>query len=502
MLYFRVWLFTTFVLQSFAASGSPVSAAAAHRFLQQSSWGPTPASIAEVQKAGFSAYLDQQFAASFSNIHDVVLDDKGNGSVTPVRQEFFVNAIYRQDQLRQRTAFALSQIWVVATNKVNAPNAITTFQRLVLNDTFDNYRQLMQDVTLNPAMGRYLDMVNNLKPDPKTGRGADENYARELLQLFTIGLNQLTGSAKGQPTYDQDTIEGFARAFTGWTYGATGTNQWLVPMVPVERNHDVNPKKLLVVDGVTKTLPANQSALADLNGALDNIFAHPNLPLFVSRQLIQHLVTGAPSDAYVNRVATVFAGTATNKRGDMKATLRAILLDAEARAADTAEPAAGDGHLLEPVLALTQFLRETQATVADVNNLPNVSSALAQDVFNAPTVFNFYAPNYMTPGTPAVNAPEFEILSTSSSVARANAFSDLVYGRVAGVKIDLTPYDALAAKPDALVDQLNTLLLAGRMPAGMRKPVTDYMALQKTAHDKVLAAVYLMASSWQYQVQQ
>ena len=126
----------------------------------------------------------------------------------------------------------------------------------------------MDDITLNPAMGRYLDMLNNVKPDPKTGRGADENYAREILQLFTVGLNQLTGTLKGQPTYDQDTIEGFARAFTGWTYGASGTDEWLIPMVPVERNHDTNPKKLLTVNGVTKTLPANQSARMDLRGSV------------------------------------------------------------------------------------------------------------------------------------------------------------------------------------------------------------------------------------------
>ena len=171
------------------------------------------------------------------------------------------------------------------------------------------------------------------------------------------------------------------------------------------------------------------------------------------------------------------------QRGDLGATVKAILLDPEARAADSATAASGEGHLMEPVLAILQLLRETGATVAAVNSLPGVSAGLAQELFNAPTVFNYYSPSYLTPGTPAVNAPEFEILSTSTAVSRANAISDLIYSRVNGVRLNLSAYDVLAAKPDSLLTQLNTDLMGGRMPQGMRKPITDYMALQKTAHD-------------------
>jgi len=500
MVNFRMLLPAILSAGLLSAAAQPISHSAAYRFLQQSSWGPNAASIAKVQQVGFAAYLEEQVNAPESPITDVVLDAKGNGSITPVRQQFFFNAVNGPDQLRQRMAFALSQIWVISTNKINAPNAVTTYQRILQKDAFANYRTLMQDATLSAAMGHYLDMVGNLKPDPKTGRGADENYAREIMQLFTLGLNQLTGSAKGQPTYDQDTIEGFARAFTGWHYGATGTGEWLVPMVPVERDHDTDAKQLLTFAGVKHTMPANRSALEDLNGALDNIFEHPNMGLFIGRQLIQHLVTSAPSEAYVNRVAAVFDGTAKNKRGDLKAVVEAILLDTEARAGDDKAPAAGEGHLMEPALAMAQLLRETGATVAAVNNLPNVSAGLSQDIFDPPTVFNFYAPQYDLPGKPAVNAPEFQILSTANSVTRANVTNDLLYNRVAGVKVALSAYETLAAP--ALLDKLSLDLMGGRMPVGMQKPITDYMALQKTAHDKVLAAVYLITSSWQWQVQQ
>jgi len=211
-------------------------------------------------------------------------------------------------------------------------------------------------------------------------------------------------------------------------------------------------------------------------------------------------VTSAPSDAYVNRVAAVFDGTAKNKRGDLKAVVEAILLDTEARAGDDRTPAAGEGHLMEPALAIVRLLRETGAAVAAVNNLPNVSASLSQDIFDPPTVFNFYAPQYDLPGKPAVNAPEFQILSTANSVTRANVMNDLLYNRVSGVKVSLSAYEPLAVQ--ALLDKLSLDLMGGRMPAGMQKPITDYMALQKTAHDKVLAAAYLMTSSWQWQVQQ
>jgi uncharacterized protein (DUF1800 family) len=331
-----------------------------------------------------------------------------------LQQRYFVELATAPDQLRQRVAFALGQIFVISSLTDNTPQEFTPYLNLLENDAFTNYRQIMEDVTLSPAMGIYLDMVNNDKPTATTH--ADENYARELMQLFTVGevlINndgsaQLDGSGNTIPTYTETQVEAFARAYNGWTYptmpGATLVKHnpayFDGPMAPFETNHDEATKQLLTYTGAVGggLLPANQTAEEDLEGALDNIFNHPNVPAFVSLRLIQHLVTSNPSPAYVQRVANVFINNGSGVRGDMTAVITAILTDPEARQNDdpTVAESASFGHLQEPILYITGLLREFGATT-DGSNLTAQGTAMGQTALTPGSVFNFYAPTYVIP---------------------------------------------------------------------------------------------------------
>ncbi len=410
------------------STGIVETVAASVRFLEQSTFGPTTALVAQVQQSGFPAFLTGQFAASGSTYPDPASTVT---SLLPTQQVFFTNALSNPDQLRQRVALALSELWVTSGFTV-PPQGMAPYMRLLLQDAFVNYRTLMTDVTLSPAMGRYLDMVNNDNPTNAT-QHANENYARELMQLFTLGLNQLNqdgslqldGSGNPIPTYTQANVQAFALAFTGWTYptmpGSTlvkhNPTNWIGPMVPFESNHNAASKILLPVNGTVTTLPASQTAESDLSGALDNIFAQPSLPPFVSKQLIEHLVTSNPSAAYVQRVANVFvSGTfssggvsfGTGQRGDMQAVIAAILLDSEARRGDspsTTNP--GDGHLREPVLFVANILRAFGATT-DGAAPANSSSSMSEAVMDAASVFNFFPPDYNIPGTNLLG-PAFDL---------------------------------------------------------------------------------------------
>ena len=396
---------------------------AAVRFLEQSTFGPTPALVTQVQQIGFPEFLTSQFAASGSTYPDPASTVT---SLLPTQQVLFTNALNNPDQLRQRVALALSEIWVTSGFTV-PPQGMAPYMRLLLQDAFVNYRTLMNDVTLSPAMGLYLNMVNN--DNPPTGQHANENYARELMQLFTLGLDklnedgtlQLDSSGNPIPTYTQAEVEAFALAFTGWTYptapGATLVKHnpayWIGPMVPFESNHNTTAKTLLPVSGTATVLPAGQTAEEDLSGALDNIFAQPSLPPFVSQQLIQHLVTSNPSTAYVKRVAAVFtSGTfsgggvtlGSGQRGDMQAVIAAILLDPEARRGDVpATTNATDGHLREPILFIANILRAFGAT-SDGLAPANSASSMSEAVMDSPSVFNFFPPSYNIPGTSSARA--------------------------------------------------------------------------------------------------
>jgi uncharacterized protein (DUF1800 family) len=495
-----------------------ISPNVADRFLEQTTFGPTPALVAQVQQSGLSPFLTNQFAAPATPYADPAADETSLG---PLQQRFFVHALTAQDQLRQRVAFALSQIFVIAGDKISDPTGFTNYLRLLQNDAFTNYRQIMKDVTLSPAMGHYLDMVNNDKP--ATGQHANENYARELMQLFTIGtalLNedgslQLDSSNNPIPTYTQAQVQEFALAYTGWTYPTMpGASQqkhnpqyWTGPMVATDSNHDTTSKQLLQYTNAASggLVPGGQSAAQDLDGAIDNIFNHPNLPPFVSRELIQHLVTSNPSPGYIQRVSDVFKNNGASVRGDMKAVITAILLDPEARRGDESTTAnAGDGHLQEPILYIAGLLRAFGAA-SDGANLAGNGSSMGQNALFPGSVFNFYSPNFVIPGT-SLFGPEFQIYTTATSLNRANFANTFVFGSLGSTTtVSFASYASQASNPGALLDSLNTLMLHGTMSADMKTSVLTAMQAVPAGTNQALqqaqTAIYLIGTSSQYQVQ-
>ena len=509
-------------------TGTVVTVEAAVRFLEQSTMGPTTALVTQVQQIGFPAFLTSQFAASGSTYPDPASTVT---SLQPTEQVLFTNALSNSDQLRQRVALALSEIWVTSGFTV-PPQGMAPYMRLLLQDAFVNYQTLMNDVSLSPAMGLYLNMVNN--DNPPAGQHANENYSRELMQLFTLGLDklnedgtlQLDSSGNPIPTYTQANVDSFALAYTGWTYapvpGATSVKHnpayWLAPMVAFESNHNTTAKTLLPVDGVAPVLPAGQTAEADLAGALDNILAQPSLPPFVAKQLIQHLVSSNPSSAYVKRIAEVFtSGTfsgggltiGSGQPGDMQAVIAAILLDPEARRGDLpATTNSGDGHLREPILFITDILRAFGAT-SDGLAPTNSASSMSEAVMDSPSVFNFFPPGYNIPGTTLLG-PEFDLDTTATTLVRANFVNSFVYGSIGtGTTVSFTPYANLAASPNAtgqLLDSLNALLLHNTMTSDVRSSIlTAVNAVPAGSNQNLLraeAAIYLILSSSQYQVEQ
>jgi hypothetical protein len=517
------------------ADGGLPSAAEAARFLQQSTWGPTIELIAHVQEVGFERFLDEQFAAPLSSYPTLPLvpttppDDcppasicrRDNYSLYPVQTRFFTNALYGQDQLRQRVAFALHQIFVVSGIDIGQgyPSRFTPYLQVLDRNAFGNFRTLLYDITLNAAMGNYLDMANNNKANP------NENYAREILQLFSIGLYRLNANgspvldSQGQPipTYDQDTVNAFARVFTGWTFAPAqnGIANYIDPMrVANAANHDTGAKTLL--RGVT--LPPIRTATVqtvtkDLNDALDNIFQDPNVGPFIGRQLIQHLVTSNPSPAYIERITHAFNDNGSGVRGDLKAVVRAILLDPEARAANNLQ----SGHLIHPVLLITNLLRAFNARSADGTGqsdgyLNPQSQSMGMDVFSPPSVFSYFSPFGGVPGS-GLRGPEFGLMNTSTAVRRANFVNTLVFSQIrpstnspfnpSGTSLDFSAFTPLAGTPEALVDALNTLMMAGRMSSDMRSAVVSAVRAVAASNSlkRVRTAVYLIATSSQYQVE-
>ena len=410
----------------------------AARLLEQASWGPTAAAIQQVQTLGLDKWLTQQFTVTPSNIPDLpatTVNGSPNSDLSPLVQNFFQNAVSGQDQLRQRVAFTLSEIWSVSSSEVSDASAFAPLLRIFRDRAFSNYENLMLDVTLNPAMGAYLNMANNVKGSSTAS--ANENYARELLQTFTTGPVQLNQDGtpvldtRGRPTpvYSQSTISDLAKALTGWTFSANGQASgsinppfYLQPMVAVDSLHDISSKTIFIT-----FLPAGQSAAADLTTAVHAIFLQPSLPPFVSRQFIQHLVTSNPSPAYIRRVAGVFMNNGSGVRGDLKAVVRAVLTDPEARAGDspTAIDNASFGHLREPVLFEASILRGLAAPLPGGPQLMQTLSSMGQPMFNPPGANGFFSSSYQLPS--GLLAPEFQIYSSQTAVNRANALNNVVY---------------------------------------------------------------------------
>jgi len=492
-----------------AVNQPAVAYPAAFRFLEQATWGPQGQDLISLQQQGFKPWLNAQHTAQESDF-----SKPPTGAPADFAQSTFMyNAINGPDQLRQRVSFALGQIMVISEDKVPLAGMMPYLQ-LLQDNAFGNYRTLMQAVTLSPSMGHYLDMVDNQKPNPSKGTLPNENYAREFMQLFTIGtvkLNQdatptLDSHGNTIPLYGESDIQNLARVFTGWTYpptpGAAKTlanpPYFIGSMVPLGIIHDANAKTFL-----GKTLPAGQTAPNDLSKALDIVFNHPNVGPFVSLRLIQHLVTSNPSPAYVKRIASVFANNGSGTRGDLWAVTNAILSDPEARQGDIAANAiATGGHLREPLLFATSMLRELGASVGSTNQLAEKIAPMGQTLLIPPSVFNYYSPFSRIPGGAAAG-PEFQIFSTGTALLRADLVAEVLLSKLgAGTTVDPTPFVQLAADPAALMDAVNNAFMGGQMPAAVRSTIMTAMASASDPATIGYDAVYLTASSGLYQVEQ
>lgn len=503
-------------------SGTP-TVADAGRFLSQATFGATEASIATVQSQGFDAFLNQQFSAPLSS-HLAFVDASGvvPPTIQHTRDAWWTFAISAPDQLRQRVAFALSEFFVVsisAGNLANQPGALPTYYDVLVRGAFGNFRQLLEDVTLNPAMGIYLDMLKNEKANASGTRLPNENFARELMQLFSIGLynlnldGSLTLDSSGFPiaTYGQEAILGTAAVCTGWTYAQT-TNppifnppaNWREPMVNVASRHSPGSKTIL--NGVL--IPAGQTAEEDLRNTLDTVFNHPNVGPFFCRQLIQRLVTSNPSPGYLYRVTAVFNDNGQGVRGDLQAVVRAILMDYDARG--SAMTSQGVGHLREPVIRVTHLLRAFRASSPSGKFSVRVANtALGQEAMHSPTVFNFFTPDYSAPGPIAaagLKSPEFEITTETTVITIANYLRNGIYTNLGPatdmITLNIATEQALAADPAQLVDHLNYLLMANNMSAAMRdilvNAITQIPADNPT--ERARTAIYLVVNSPEYAV--
>lgn len=537
------------------------------RFLEQTTFGPTPALDDRVRRLGLRVWLAEQFDMPYPSANnpypnfplrpinpptdcDGLIND-GNPdpdpfcylnhySMYPMQNWFYKEAFYGDAQLRHRVAWALAQMWVTSGTHIIQTTHMANYHKVLSRNAFGNWRTLMREMTLNPAMGAYLDMRTSTRSTP------NENYAREILQLFNVGLYMLDEQGRVKinpatnepiPTYGQSEVTNFTAVFTGWnlcesTGGrcpnrALGAANFIDPMIISNAdNHDLTAKTLLTYPGSTTTnVPACTGCTGtqimnyaenSFNQALDNIYNHPNTAPFVSKFLIQQLVTGDPTPAYVGRVAAVFNANRTNP-AQMKEVIKAILLDPEARGDAKTDP--HYGKLREPVLYLTNIARQFDARSADRSVLSDgvvtaETSAMEQTAFMAPSVFNYYAPEYIVPGT-TFNGPEFMLFTTGTSINRMNLANTLVFNRIninaerrvtSGTSLSLADIQAFAesdASGNRLMDALNIRLMHGTMSAQMRETILNAV-LTVPASDPLLRAkraVYLVITSSQYQVQ-
>jgi uncharacterized protein (DUF1800 family) len=500
-----------------AGTADVMTSVAAARFLDQATWGPTPSSMAELQSLGITEWLNRQFTARSSDLPDQpILTSTGtsNNNLAPVQAAFFENTLRGEDQLRQRVAFALSQIWVVsATSGVSAAYAYPPYWRVFRDHAFGNYKDLIRAVTLDPAMGRYLDMANSNKADPATGTAANENYGRELMQLFTLGLTQLNpdGSAvvdqnnNPVPTYDQAVVTNMAKLLTGWTYptapGATPRNNnnlyYFGSMFAVQVNHDTTAK--VIFNNIT--VPAGQTAEQDLESLLNALMQNTSMAPFVSQQLIQHLVTSNPSPQYIQRVSSVFTNDGSGVTGNLQAVITAILTDPEARAGDDPSAAISPnyGHMREPILFMANVLRGLNGTLGPSSAIYNNASAMGEDLFYAPSVFSYFPPQYRTEN--GLLGPEFEIYSTQTAADRANIVNTLLYGALdKSTMVNLAPFASQAEEAGALLSYISSIFLHGVMPAALEQAATDAFNAATTTLSKAQAALYVVLTSGDYQI--
>ena len=529
--------------------GAPTSDEAA-RFLAQASYGANDASIAQVKAAGYSTWIDQQMTTAAPTSHlaelDAVLAERRLASATASLNSsdfyytYWEQAVTGPDQLRQRMKLALSEIFVVslADGSIDTRGAGSYYDMLGTN-AFGNFRTLLEQVTLHPMMGIYLTWLGNQKEDPATGRKPDENYAREVMQLMTIGLYQLNldgtvktdGAGRPIPTYSADDVAGLAKVFTGYSYysaaptavtyrgGNKHAEATVRSMIAYPAYHSTSAKSFL---GATIPASTTVDAPADVKVALDTLFNHPNVGPFISKQLIQRLVTSNPSPAYVQRVATVFNDNGRGVRGDMSAVVRAILLDPDARSAELAT-GVNYGKVREPLVRMAHWARAFNATSQTGTWLITSTSAntsLGQSALTSPSVFNFYRPGYVPPNTRVGNAglvgPELQAVDEVTVAGYLNTLQSTVDAGIGtttngarDVRSTYAAETALASNPPALVDRVNLLLLNGRMSPILRGRIIEAVSVinvpatnpQPGLLNRAKLAIYMTMGSPEYLVQ-
>lgn len=499
----------------------------ASRFLGQATLGAPKAEIVAVQSSGYAAWIDAQFAMPRATTHwDWLVAQGFNAAANKDTQNGFNATMWRQligsnDQLRQRVGLALSEIFVVGIDGLNTnwvAFASAAWFDVLLDNAFGNYREIMEKISLNAAMGVYLTFNGNRKANAVTGAQPDENYARELMQLFTLGLYKLNQDGTlqlsgGQPveSYTPADVSGLARVFTGWTIDTNDTttpDRMRRPLIQNAGNHETGIKSFLGT-----TIPAGTAGAASLAIALDTIFAHENVPPFVSKLLIQRLVTSNPSHSYIGRVAAAFANNGAGVRGDMKAVIRAILLDPEARASKRlSDPVVG--KLREPVVRLVNWARAFGVTSPseawNFGDTSNTSNRLGQSPGRSPSVFNFFRPGYSPPNTEisqsGLVAPEFQITTEPTVVAFVNYMQSLIQNGAGDARANYTDILTLAPNSQALVDEVNLVLtgnqLSGPTLAAIRTAVDSITATTAAGRsNRVYAAILLTMASTDYLVQ-
>ncbi|WP_018013794.1 DUF1800 domain-containing protein [Teredinibacter turnerae] len=539
--------------------------------LDQATFGTTAKTLVAAMEKSREQWLDEQIALP-QTLHLPLLDERlteigfepapevekdDEGWVRDIQRSdiWWESAVWGQDQLRQRVAYALSQILVISNVSdvlYNDSRGIANYHDILAAHAFGSYRDLLKAVTLNPMMGEYLSMVRNEKADAQRNIRPDENYAREVMQLFSIGLVQLNidgspvldNQQQPVPTYGQDDIKNLARVFTGWNHATI--NQWwewassgaaeILPMKAFPAYHDTGSKTLFG----DKSIPADLTPEQDIDAALDILFAHSNVAPFISKQLIQRLITSNPSPDYVARVASVFNDNGAGEKGDLKAVIKAIYLDDEAINGPTLAPTTF-GKLREPLLKVTGLWRAFKAQGIPVreNNgslslnrlrFRGSDREMGQRPYGSFSVFNFYRPDYQQPGEIKNNdliAPEFQIMTDSQLVSSISRLSGSIFWRDTKnawpqseltnpnnqPKADWDLYPAqlfleeekqLANDPSALVERLNLLLLHGTMSTQLRATIIDFITEfqpYSSAEMRVYDALVLVMASPEYAIQ-
>lgn len=524
----RIIIFTlVLLLTGIATAQDSVTPREASRFLAQATLGADWEEIERTTQIGLQTWLDQQLQAPVG-YHQPYLDQRASLGLevdTQTRRwAWWQQVMDGPDPLRQRVALALSEIFVVSDNTIQDPIALANYYDMLLDHSFGNFRDLLYDVAMHPVMGVYLSHLRNQRSNPAAGRFPDENFAREIMQLFSIGLFelnldgtlQLDGDGKPIPTYDNDDITELAKVFTGLSFASpapdfgSGEAVWTRPMRMYEAYHEPGPKVLLR----GAYLPAGRSGMQDVNAAIDNLFQHPNVGPFIARRLIQRMVTSNPSPDYIRRVSTTFQNNGSGVRGDMSTVVRAILLDPEARTwPDTLNSTRG--MLRESFLRRVHLARAFNAA-APARIFPVEDSGAPEDFgqrpLSSPSVFNFFLPDHRPNGPigdSGLYAPEFQIITAVTAIASADDLQTQIERGMNSdpnvfneVRLDLSDEIALAANAPALIDRLDLLMTYGNMSGRMRQILVQAVQQLSDPTERAEMALHLVAISPEYAVVQ